>query len=321
MNDKNIRPINIDDYIGQNTIKENLSVFIKAAKMRDECLDHILLYGPPGLGKTTLAHIIANEMNTNIKVCSGPSFEKIGDLAAVLSALEEGDILFIDEIHRIPKFIEEMLYPALEDYEFDIIISNEGKSKSIKIDLPPFTLIGATTKIGNLTSPLRSRFAITFKFNFYNNDELGNIILRTSDVLGIDIVENAEKIIALSSRKTPRIANNLLKRIRDYACVNNQNKITPILVRDSLKKLEVNKNGLNALDIFYLEVLVINFKGGPVGIESISKVMNEDISTIEDVIEPFLIQSNYIRRTLRGRIALLKVNKVITKKDEIDGNN
>lgn len=301
--EENLRPGVLDEYIGQNEIKENLRVFIEASKIRNESLDHVLLYGPPGLGKTTLAHIIANELGTNIKTASGPSLEKGGDLAAVLSTLEPGDVLFIDEIHRMPKFVEEILYPAMEDFELDIIIGADGKSRSIKIDLPPFTLVGATTRAGDLSSPLRDRFGIISKLNYYTAEELTKIIKRTSRVLNMKISDDAALEIAKRCRKTPRIANRLFKRVRDFALVEGTGAIDYEITLNSLNRLKVDNYGLDGIDIEYLTALITKFNGGPVGIETISASIGEEVSTIEDVIEPFLLQEGFIKRTPRGRVA------------------
>lgn len=301
--DKNIRPDSLDEYIGQEKIKENLNVFIKAAHMRNEPLDHVLLYGPPGLGKTTLAHIIANEMKSNIKTASGPSIEKSGDLAAILSTLEPGDVLFVDEIHRIPSFIEEILYPAMEDFEIDIIIGSDGKSRNIKIDLPPFTLVGATTRAGDLSSPLRDRFGIINKLEFYTNEELKDIVIRTSQVLSMPITEESAMELAKRSRKTPRVANRLFKRVRDFALVEGKGIIDIDTTLKALDRLNVDKYGLDNIDIEYLEALINKFNGGPVGVETISTAIGEEITTIEDVVEPFLLQEGFIKRTRSGRIA------------------
>lgn len=306
--DKEIRPNVLDEYIGQNEIKENLRVFITAAKMRDEVLDHVLLYGPPGLGKTTLAHIIANEMGTNIKTASGPSIEKSGDLAAILSTLEPGDVLFIDEIHRMPRYIEEILYPAMEDFELDIVISNgdAGTSRNIKIDLPPFTLVGATTRAGDISSPLRDRFGIVSKLNYYSLEELFEIIKRTGRVLGKEIEDDAARELAKRSRRTPRIANRLFKRVRDFALVNGSVTIDKKITKSSLEKLQVDDLGLDNIDIEYLEALICKFNGGPVGASTIATSIGEEVTTIEDVIEPYLLQEGFVKRTQRGRIATKK---------------
>ena len=301
--DKNIRPESLKEYVGQEEIKENLKVFIQAAKMRDEVLDHVLLYGPPGLGKTTLAHIIANELGTNLKTASGPSIEKSGDLAAVLSTLEPGDVLFIDEIHRMPRFIEEILYPAMEDFELDIVVGGEGSSRSIKIDLPPFTLVGATTRAGDISSPLRDRFGIVSKLNYYTNSELEQIIKRTAKVLDMPIENDAAKELAKRSRRTPRIANRLFKRVRDFALVAGDAAISLELTESSLERLKVDKDGLDQIDIEYLKALINKFNGGPVGVETIATSIGEEVSTIEDVVEPFLLQEGYVKRTQRGRVA------------------
>lgn len=301
--EKNIRPQSLEEYVGQKQIVDNLKVFIEAAKMRDESLDHVLLYGPPGLGKTTLSHIIANELGVNIKTASGPSIEKSGDLAAVLSTIEPGDVLFIDEIHRMPKFIEEILYPAMEDFEIDLVLNNDGKTRSIKIDLPPFTLVGATTRAGDISSPLRDRFGIIAKLNYYSEEELMQIVKRTSKVLDMPIQDEAALMIARRCRKTPRIANRLFKRVRDFALVSHSYLITKEITEDSLIKLKVDDYGLDAIDIEYLTSLITKFNGGPVGVETIATSIGEEASTIEDVVEPFLMQEGFIKRTPRGRMA------------------
>ena len=307
--DKNIRPSSLDEYVGQSEIKENLRVFIKACMMRDEVLDHVLLYGPPGLGKTTLAHIIANELGVNIKTASGPSIEKSGDLAAILSTLEPGDVLFIDEIHRMPRFIEEILYPAMEDFELDIVVGQDGNTRNIKIDLPPFTLVGATTRAGDISSPLRDRFGIVSKLNYYTDEELKKIVLRTSRVLNMPITDDAAMELAKRSRKTPRIANRLFKRVRDFALVSGSKEITMELTTDSLRRLKVDNDGLDSIDIEYLDALIMKFNGGPVGASTIATSIGEEVTTIEDVVEPFLLQEGFIKRTPRGRVATEKSYK------------
>lgn len=301
--DKNIRPEYLDEYVGQDKIKSNLKVFIEAAKMRDEPLDHVLLYGPPGLGKTTLAHIIANELRSNLKIATGPAIEKSGDLAAILSNLEPGDVLFIDEIHRIPSFVEEILYSAMEDFTINVVIGTDGKSRSIKIDLPPFTLVGATTRAGDLSSPLRDRFGIVNKLEFYTNDELASIVKRTSKVMNMNITNDAAIELAKRSRKTPRIANRLFKRVRDFALVEGDGIIDLNITLNALDRLNVDQYGLDNIDIEYLQALINKFNGGPVGVETISTAIGEEISTIEDVVEPFLLQEGFIKRTRSGRVA------------------
>lgn len=306
--DLNIRPSTLSEYIGQEKLKDSLDIYIKAAKIRGEVLDHILFYGPPGLGKTTLSMIIANEMGGKIKMTSGPAIEKSKDLIASISTLEEGDILFIDEIHRVPKHIEELLYSAMEDFYIDITIGSENKTRVIRINIPPFTLVGSTTKVGDLTGPLRDRFGIVAKLEYYTNNELREIIKRTSKVLNFDITEDAALKLAKSSRGTPRIANRLYKRVRDYAMVNKNYIIDMDITNSSLKKLNVDKNGLDSIDVKLLKTIK---KLGPVGLKSLAASIGEEESTIEDVYEPFLLQSGYIKRTSRGRVVTDKAIKYL----------
>ena len=313
--EKSIRPKLIDDYIGQSEVKENMKVFIEAAKMRGEALDHVLLYGPPGLGKTTMAYIIANELGVNIKTASGPSIEKSGDLAAILSTLEPGDVLFIDEIHRMPRFIEEILYPAMEDFTLDIIIGTDGQTRNIKIDLPPFTLVGATTRAGDLTSPLRDRFGIVNKLQYYSVEELTDIVKRTSEVLDMVITDDAACVLATRSRGTPRIANNLFKRVRDFALVDGMDYIDVDVTNKALDRLKIDAKGLDETDKEILITIIEKFNGGPVGIDSLATAIGEEVSTIEDMYEPYLIQIGYIKRTSRGRIVTEECKKYFNKID------
>ena len=309
--DNTIRPESIEEYIGQTDVKENIKVFVEAAKMRNEPLDHVLLYGPPGLGKTTLAFIIAHELGTNIKTASGPSIEKSGDLAAILSSLEPGDVLFIDEIHRMPRYIEEILYPAMEDFSLDIIVGSEGNSRNIKIDLPPFTLVGATTRAGDLSSPLRDRFGITSKLQFYTVEELTDIIKRTARVLDVEIAEDAAVELAKRSRGTPRIANRLFKRVRDFALVKGNGTVDLDITTEALTRLKVDNIGLDNTDHDLLLAIIQKFNGGPVGVEAIASSIGEEVTTIEDVYEPYLLQMGLLKRTSRGRIATDKAYELL----------
>ena len=302
--ENSLRPASLDEYIGQDKVKENMKIYIEAAKKRGEPLDHCLFYGPPGLGKTTISTIIANEMHSNIKITSGPAIEKPGDLAAILTSLSEYDVLFIDEIHRLSKSVEEILYPALEDFTLDIVIGKGPSSKSIRLDLPKFTLIGATTKAGSLTTPLRDRFGIIHRLELYSIEDLTTIVKRSSKILNIEIENEAAVEIARRSRGTPRIANRLLKRVRDYAMVLGNGKIDLKIAKHALNKLEIDELGLDEIDRKLLESMIIQYGGRPVGIEALAVTIGEEVDTIEDVYEPYLIQIGFIARTLRGRMVL-----------------
>ena len=301
-----LRPLSLDTYIGQEKVKENMRVYMSAAKQRGECLDHVLLYGPPGLGKTTLSNIIANEMGANIKITSGPAIERPGDMAKILNSLSEGDILFIDEIHRINRMIEEILYPAMEDYVLDIIIGKGSDAKTIRVNLPKFTLIGATTRIGLLTAPLRDRFGVINRLELYTAEELTEIIKRSANVLNIKIDNEGALELARRSRGTPRIANRLLKRVRDFAQVKYEGVITEQVAKESLDILEIDRNGLDNTDKILLRCMIDKFEGGPVGLDTLSVSIGEEPDTIEDVYEPYLIQQGFIKRTPRGRVVTNK---------------
>lgn len=304
-----LRPRVLEDYIGQDKVKENLKIFIDAAKQRGEPLDHTLLYGPPGLGKTTLSNIIANEMNANIRITSGPAIEKPGDLAALLTNLAPGDVLFIDEIHRLNRSVEEILYPALEDFSLDIIIGKGPSARSIRLDLPKFTLIGATTKAGSLSSPLRDRFGIIHRLELYNVEQLQTIVKRSASILKIEITDKGAREIASRSRGTPRIANRLLKRVRDFAQVQNNGVVTDEVADRALSNLEIDKLGLDNIDRRMLDTIIKKFAGGPVGVETLAASIGEDIDTIEDVYEPYLMQIGFLNRTPRGRTATIDAYK------------
>ena len=301
-----LRPQKLSEYIGQDELKHNLRIFIGAAKHREETLDHVLLYGPPGLGKTTLAHVIAHEMKGNIRVINGPSIEKAGELASILSTLEAGDILFIDEIHRLPRVVEEVLYGAMEDFNLSIIIPREGGASTLNLELPPFTLVGATTRAGDLTAPLRARFGITEKINYYTEKEIELIVKRTARVFKCEIDDDAAKAIASRSRGTPRIANRIFRRVRDFANFEGKDHITKIDADNALKALKVDSLGLDDVDVKYLETIMDRFNGGPVGLETVASAIGEEVMNLEDVYEPYLLQIGMINRTPRGRVVTEK---------------
>ena len=301
-----LRPSSLNEYIGQEDMKKNLSIFIKASNTRNEALDHVLIYGPPGLGKTTLAHVIAKEKNANIRVASGPAIEKTGDLAAILSMLEPGDVLFIDEIHRLPKVVEEVLYAAMEDFVINIVVGKDSSAHSIQIDLPPFTLVGATTRVGDVSAPLRDRFGIVFKLDYYDLEDIQKIVVRTSKVYNNVMPLDAAQELAQRSRGTPRIANRLFRRVRDFATVVNNGEINLEVTKTALDALKVDSLGLDDVDIRYLKGIILRFKGGPVGIESIAAAIGEEQVTLEDVYEPYLLQQGLINRTPRGRMVTEK---------------
>lgn len=300
--DNTLRPQKLNEYVGQQKIRKNLQMFMDAAKKRGEAIEHVLFYGPAGLGKTTLAHIIANEMGVNIKVTSGPAIERVGDLGSILTNLQDGDVLFIDEIHRLNKLIEEVLYPAMEDYKLDVIIGKGPSARTLQLDLPKFTLIGATTRLGSLSNPLRNRFGAIHRLEFYDEDEMKQIIHRSGKILGMGLDETGAREIARSSRKTPRVGNRIIKRVRDYAQINDHEVINKDVARKALEMLDIDELGLEPNDRYILETIIKKFNGGPVGIQTIAAATSEEVETIEDVYEPFLIQLGFLMRTPRGRM-------------------
>ncbi len=328
--ENSLRPTNLDEYIGQDKVKESMKIYIEAAKTRKDALDHVLLYGPPGLGKTTLSHIIASELNTQLKITSGPAIEHAADLAAILTNLQKNDVLFIDEIHRLNHSVEEILYPAMEDFSLDFITGKGPSARNIRIKLQPFTLVGATTKAGNISSPLRDRFGIIQRLELYSDKELSLIVERSARILDVDITPDAILEIAKRSRGTPRIANRLLKRVRDFAQVKSNGKVTLDISRQALEMIDIDTKGLDYVDRRFLNTLITTFKGGPVGVETLATAIGEEVATVEDVYEPFLIRLGFIARTPRGRVALAGAYKHLglTPKDlteqermDIDGND
>jgi len=314
--DKSLRPRRINEFIGQKKIIDNLKIFIDSARRREEPLDHVILSGPPGLGKTCLAEIIANEMSVNFRITSGPAIERAGDLAAILTNLEKYDVLFLDEIHRLNRTVEEILYPAMEDYKLDIIIGKGPSAKSIRIDIAPFTIIGATTRTGLVASPLRDRFGVLLRLDYYDVESLMKIIIRSSQILGLKITPEGSKVIASRSRGTPRIANRLLRRVRDYALIDGDEIIDEVIAEEALTKLDIDKLGLDIIDKKILDTLIIKFDGGPVGVSTIAASIGEEVNTVEDVYEPYLLQLGFVKRTPKGRMATSRAFKYLGVKKE-----
>jgi Holliday junction DNA helicase RuvB len=312
--DATLRPKNLKEYIGQKKIKDHLNIFIGAAKKREDPLEHVLLHGSPGLGKTTLAYVIANEIGANIRVTSGPAIERAGDLAAILTNLQEGDILFIDEIHRLNRTIEEVLYPAMEEYRLDIVVGKGPSAQTLKLDLPRFTIIGATTRVSLLSSPLRDRFGMTYRINYYSDEDLHRIVERSAKILSVDVATDAKSIIAARARQTPRVANRLLKRVRDYAQMKSSGQVSLEVANEALAMLDIDEHGLDALDRKIIETIIDKFKGGPVGINTIAAALAEEIDTITDIYEPFLLQRGFLARTSRGRVVTDLGYKHLNKK-------